>query len=397
MLGSNGPRLGFVVPRFGAGIVGGAEIHCRLLVENLVAHGVHAEVLTTCAVDHLTWKDHLPEGTTVENGVTVHRFRVNPDRDNSRFFELHDRLARGLRSGRADEIEWMAQSVWSPGLQRAVEDENRYDWIIPMPYLFGTTFWAVAARPERTALIPCLHDEAHAWLPSVRAMITAARGCMYNSQGEGVLLARLAPGANMRLVSIGYDEVPLPSEDAVAAFCAARGIAPGYLLYAGRREVGKGLPELFAAYERLLAQRPDAPPLALMGRGELAPPAAIADRVIDLGFVPDEDRDTAFAAAALLVNPSRLESLGMVVLEAWLTGTPCVVNGGSPVLREHCRASGGGLPYRTQDEFVEAMAMLLDDPGLRRRMAGDGAAYVRETYNWARVRERLLGALEEWS
>ena len=394
---TGGPRLGFVVPRFGAGIVGGAEIHCQVLVENLVANGVDAEVLTTCAVDHLTWEDHLPAGTTVENGVTVHREPVDPRRDNGRFFELHDRLARGLPSGRADEIEWMAQSVWSPELQDALEDEDRYDWIIPMPYLFGTTFWAVAGRPERTALIPCLHDEAHAWLPSVRAMITAARGCMYNSQGEGVLLARLAPDANVRLVSIGYDEGPPPTHDAVAAFCAARGIAPGYLLYAGRRETGKGLPDLFAAYARLVARRPDAPPLALMGRGELVPPPGIADRVVDLGFVPDEDRDTAFAAAGLLVNPSRLESLGMVVLEAWLAGTACVVSGGSPVLREHCRASGGGLPYGTPDEFVEALEMLMDDPDMCRRMARDGARYVRETYNWDRVRERLFAALEEWS
>ncbi|MGD9572520.1 MAG: glycosyltransferase family 4 protein [Thermoleophilia bacterium] len=392
-----GPKVAFVVPRYGAGVVGGAEMLCRLTAENLRAHGVPVEVLTTTAVDHFTWADHHPEGTTLEGGVPVHRFRVSPGRDNGRWLELHTRIDLRLPTDRADGLEWMAQSVWSPGLQAAVEDPSRYDWIVAMPYLFGTTFWSVMARPERTVLVPCVHDEAHAWQPVVRDMLGRAAGNMLNSDGEGELLERLAPGARMRLVSVGYDESPPPAPEAVAAFCAARGIAPGYILYAGRRETAKGLPELFDAYARLAAGRPDTPPLALMGRGDLGPPPEIADRVIDLGFVPDEDRDTAYAAARVLVNPSRLESLGMVGLEAWLAGTPSIVNGRSPVLREHCRASGGGLWYHGPDELVEAMDLVCGDPALGDAMAAAGAGYVRRTFSWPAVRARFLGALEEWA
>lgn len=396
MPGPSAPRVAFVVPRYGAGVVGGAEMLCRLMAENLRAHDVPVEVLTTCAVDHFTWADHRREGTTVEGGVRVHRFRVEPSRDNARWLELHTRIALRLPTTRADGVEWMAQSVWSPGLQRAVEDEDRYDWIVAMPYLFGTAFWSVMARPERTVLIPCVHDEPHAWQPVVRDMLARSAGCMLNSDGEGELLGRLAPAARMQLVSVGYDEMPPPDAAAVEAFCAARGIAPGYVLYAGRRETAKGLPELFSAYARFAAGRPDAPALALMGRGDLAPPGEIAGSVIDLGFVPDEDRDAAYAAARVLVNPSRLESLGMVGLEAWLAGTPSIVNGRSPVLREHCRASGGGLWYDSPDELVEGLELVTADPGLASGMAAAGAAYVRETFSWPAVRERFLGALDDW-
>ena len=394
---ADGPRIAFVVPRYGAGVVGGAEMLCRLMAENLAAHGARVEVLATCAVDHFTWADHHPEGTTVEGGVPVHRFRVNPDRENGRFLELHARIDRRQSTGRAEQLEWMGQSAWSPGLQLAAEDPARYDWLVCLPYLFGTTFWAAVARPARTALIPCVHDEAHAWTPVVREMLAGARGCMLNSDGEGELLRRLAPTAEARLVSVGYDEAPPPGPEEVRRFCAARGISPGYILYAGRREAAKGVPELYAAYAELARGRSDAPALALMGTGDLPPPDEIAGRVIDLGFVPDAERDAAYAAAAVLVNPSRLESLGMVVLEAWLAGTPCVVNGRSPVLREHCRSSGGGLPYGSRDELVAALDLLAGDPALGARLAHAGAAYTRATFSWQAVRERFLGALADWS
>ena len=65
------PRVSFVVPRYGPEVVGGAETLCRLMAENLAAHGADVQVLTTCAVNHLTWADHHPEGTRVEGGVPV--------------------------------------------------------------------------------------------------------------------------------------------------------------------------------------------------------------------------------------------------------------------------------------------------------------------------------------
>ena len=87
----------------------------------------------------------------------------------------------------------------------------------------------------------------------------------------------------------------------------------------------------------------------------------------------------------------------MVLLEAWLAGTPGVVNGGSPVLREHCRASGGGLWFGSRAELVEALDLLLGRPGPAARLAAAGAGTPRGTFSWARVRERFLGALKEWS
>ena len=53
-------RLAFVTPRYGAEILGGAETQVRDYAERLAAAGHDVEALTTCAVDHHTWRNALP-------------------------------------------------------------------------------------------------------------------------------------------------------------------------------------------------------------------------------------------------------------------------------------------------------------------------------------------------
>lgn len=391
------PRIAFVVPRYGPGVVGGAETLCRLQAENLAAHGVDVEVLTTCALDHFTWENALPQGEERINGVTVRRFEVETRRDNDRWLSLHAGIDLNAPQTYADQLEWMANSVWSPGLQRLIDDRSRYDWILPVPYLFGTTYWATVSRPERCCPIPCVHDEAHAWTPLVRSMLSRVRGCLLNSTGEAELFQRLAPTGTWALGGVGYHDRPLPSDGSVQAFCGARAIEPGYLLYAGRREVAKGVPMLFAHYAAYRRMNPDAPPLALMGSGDLPIPEEIAPHVIDLGFVDDADMAAAYAGASVFIHPSRLESLGMVLLESWLAGTAALVNAESDVLRRHCEDSDGGLWFDDEDTFVAALDAIVRDDALRESLARAGRAYVRTEFSWDAVRTRMLGALEEWA
>ena len=84
----------------------------------------------------------------MENGVPVHRFRVNPGRDNGRLLELHTRIDRGChRHGPSSSSGW-ASRCGRRASRRPSRTAGRYDWLVGMPYLFGTTFWAAAARPS---------------------------------------------------------------------------------------------------------------------------------------------------------------------------------------------------------------------------------------------------------
>lgn len=395
-------RIAFITPRYGRTVVGGAETLCRLLAENLTTHGTRVDVLTTCATDHFTWRNDLAEGTTVEGGVTVRRFPIgarNPDEFNF----WHAVIDCGARIRYGEQVSWMANSAWAPGI---IDAAGSYDWVVAMPYLFGTTFWAAVADPDRTVIIPCLHDEAHARQPVVLDALCTARGLMLNATGEAALVERLlsthrggtmAPRHTPHIVGAGFDEVPEPTPAEVDAFCRCHGAEPGYVLYAGRRERAKGLITLFDNYRvyRSMASRPRK--LALMGSGDTQPPDDIRPHVIDLGFVPLEERAAAYAAAAVLVQPSRLESFGMVLFESWLAGTPALVNGASDVLRQHCEMSGGGLWFSDAATFAEALTLLTEEQGLALTLAAAGREYTLSEFRWDAVRARFTAALEAWA
>ena len=59
-------KLVFVTPRYGTEVIGGAETAARMLAERMCqVPGWEVEVLTSCALDHLTWENTEPAGTSV--------------------------------------------------------------------------------------------------------------------------------------------------------------------------------------------------------------------------------------------------------------------------------------------------------------------------------------------
>ncbi|HSJ73853.1 MAG TPA: glycosyltransferase [Miltoncostaeaceae bacterium] len=381
-------RILWVVPRYGRGIAGGAETHVRALATRCAAEGWSAEVAATCARDHVTWADELPEGTAVEDGVPVHRFRVGP-RDGRRYEALHAAIMSG-RAGYADELEWLANSVWSPGMQEFLEDEPGHDLRVLSPYLFGTTLWGAQAAPERSALMPCLHDEPYARLTTVRRVMGAVRGALFNAPAEERLARRIAPVRDGGVVGMGFDPPEGPPGPVPGAI---RGLGP-YLVYAGRLEEGKRVQLAVDHVVRLAGERPGGPALVLMGRGGYRPPPSARGRVVELGYVSEGEKRAVYAGATALVNPSELESLSIVLMEAWLEGTPAIVAAGSEVMSDHVARSGGGMTFGSYEEFRAAAGRLLDNPGERERMGARGRAYALEEYSWPAVWERLAAVAE---
>ena len=97
------------------------------------------------------------------------------------------------------------------------------------------------------------------------------------------------------------------------------------------------------------------------------------------------------AACDWLVNPSEYESLSMVLLETWLAGRPCLVNGRSEVLVGHCQRSNGGLWYDSYEEWIRILTSI--NAGTRNILGSQGKRYVQTNYSWQRIENEYLAGI----
>jgi hypothetical protein len=119
-----------VSPRYGAEVVGGAERLARMLAQSLHGAGWEVEVFTTCARDAGTWRNVLPAGESVDEGVRVRRFPVRMARQPGVFHQF-SRAFFKLPPGLRPEGLWVAaQGPWSPALVAAIRSAP------PLPTLF---------------------------------------------------------------------------------------------------------------------------------------------------------------------------------------------------------------------------------------------------------------------
>ncbi len=387
-------RVAFVLPRYGVDAAGGAEILAQGFVEHLRHSGVDTEVITTCARDHFGWNNHYPPGTADVNGVAVHRFEVNRDRDLHVFAQIQQCIGAGLEVAMEDQRKWVEESVNSRTMYDYI-DEHRddYDFFVFVPYLFGTTFLGSAVCPEKSLLIPTLHDEVYSHLDIFRELFDRVRRVLFISEPEMELGKRLFRIPEERAVFVGFGfpgTIPARPE----RFREDYGLKDDFLLYVGRREEGKNTPLLTRYFGTYAKRNPGRARLVFLGSGPLEVPDGCEGVIEDLGFLPEEVKYDAHAAASVLCQPSVNESLSIVLMESWLTGVPALVNANCPVTRHHCEKSGGGLYFEDYLEFEESVNMLLGDPGLRRRMGEAGRDYVREVYNWEGALRRFRRALD---
>ena len=383
--------IALVVQRYGVEVNGGAEFLCRQVAEHLAPH-FQVHVLTSCALDYLRWKDHYPAGTTVMNGVHVHRFPVDRPRNPRRFRRLTQRLFSGARPW-FDQLEWMRkQGPFSTPLFDFIRAQrDSLAAFIFFTYLYPTTYFGLQLVPEKAALVPTAHDEPFLYLDLFRPLFHLPRFLIYNTETERDLVEGLFANAHVPHAVVGCG-IDVPEGVDAARFREKYGLHEPFILYVGRIDNAKNCPELFQDFIHFKQSHPGDLKLVLMGKAVI--PVPPHSDIVSLGFVSEADKFDGMAAAAVLVVPSRYESLSLVSLEAWRVETPLLVNGQCAVLREHCLQSRGGLCYNSRFEFAAGLRRLLEDPDLGRQLGRQGAVYVAQRYDWATIEARYLEIVE---
>lgn len=398
--------LAVVVPRFGPNLGGGAEaLVASLLTESLLSNICeqplieYAEVWTTCALDHRTWKNELEPGDSKENGILVKRFLVSP-RNLEPFIAVEHALVEGRLVTLNQQLDWLENSVNSIDLyQHIYEHGKEFDAILFAPYLFATSFWGALVYPERSLLVPCLHDEVYAYLDVFHYLFRKVGGLIFNTEAERDLARRLYKLKNFdsksAVVGMGfYESGGDVGINKTVELKSSLNLTTPYLLYSGRKETGKNLDFLIKCFVYYKGLHPESSlQLVIIGSGEINFLETLPNGVVDIGFVSEEEKAVLMQEALALCQPSTNESFSIVIMEAWLKKTPVLVHANCAVTTQHVTESNGGLSFKSPEGFSVVVDKLEKEPDLSKNLGANGYQYVRSQYNWQSVLTRFQAAL----
>ena len=402
--------------------VGGAETYLRAMSERLARDGHPVVVAATDATGVQNYWDprrpRIPELEATLNGVQIVRCPVGHLPLAPWSFYLLRRLVTDLARLPFDTrplldrlVPWMPRvptlkttlEALAPGFDLVHGVNIALEW----PLLAG---WRYARRHGLPFVAtPFVHVGERAvqrfyTMPHQLAALRDADRVIVQTGIEAGELARLGvPQARIVRLGMGVDLDEVQGGDG-ARFRAQHGIDGPVVTFMGVLTDDKGVVYLLRAMQRLWDAGSEAT-LALAGpliepsgfeRAYRELPEAHHARVRRLGPVGGAVKQDLLAATDVFALPSRVDSFGIVYLEAWAYGAPVIGcrAGGVPDVIDH-DADGLLVEFGDVAALAAALDALLADPQRRRAMGAQGRAKVEARYTWDRIYGGLRAVYEE--
>jgi glycosyltransferase involved in cell wall biosynthesis len=289
-----------------------------------------------------------------------------------------DAERRLSRSEVGYDLIMLIQTLFSPG---SPADGRRYTVFTDNIYSLTARFypaWAPLGRRDGIERAR-LEQEACRGAQYVFATSHFLRDAMLEDYGcDPDRVVRVGLGANALRPSL--EEKPDGSQAA---------------LFVGVDFERKGGETLLRAWPAVREREPRAE-LWVVGPGGRAPAAAEQPGIHWHGFVSDREQLAAlYSRAQAFVLPSLFEPFGRSVFEAMGHGLPCIVSDGGGIA-ESVEPGVDGLlvPAGDPEPLADALALLLGDPDLARRMGSAGHRKVLAHDTWDEVVARMAPHIE---
>ena len=397
--------------------VGGAQTYVQQLAESLAEDGNQVTVFTTNAGEvEAIWdagRRTLPPGEECINGVTVRRFSLRYLPPSPWGYFLMRRLTVLIsRLPSAPEAllwELTARTPWVDGLASALrQSRGGYDVVHGFAIPFESMLKPAAsyARDGHIPflLTPFLHvgEEADPAvvqgyaMPHQLSLLREADAVVALSEIERDFLIRKGIKKDQVVAipgGIPFERDEMPADSAP--------VSPPLVLFLGAVTNDKGAVHVVEAVRRLWAEGATVD-VALAGTvtAQFSAyynrlPTEDKARVQVLGNVSEQQKRALLQQSALLSMPSRVDSFGLVFLEAWRYGKPVIGAraGGVPAVIDD-GVNGLLVPFGDIDALKTAIARLITDTPLAQRLGRAGHAKLREKYTWSSVYQKIAALYE---
>lgn len=376
-------KIGWVTPWFGADISGGAENALREIIVHLAENNVEVEVLSTCVKEfNSDWnQNYYREGIDYYQGILIRRFAVKK-RNTDLFDQINGMLLQGKTISREQEVIFVREMINSPDLYRYISiHKDEYQCFVFIPYMFGTTYYGIQECKEKAVMVPCFHEECYLHLNIFKECFEQVKGMCFNALPEWKLanqvfnlqnVKQIIPGLGMNINISGNGD----------RFRNKYGILDPYIIYAGRKDVGKNIYTLLKYFGELKKRNKTNLKLVLIGGGEIDIAESIKEDVYDLGYIEQQDKYDAYSASLFLCQPSKHESFSYVVMESWLCGRPVLVHEGCEVTKDFVLRSNGGLYFSNYLEFEGCIDYFSQHMDIAAQMGVNGACFVKDNFKW---------------
>lgn len=406
-------KIAIIVQRYGIEVNGGAEYHARILAEELnKKHQV--TVLTTKALDYISWDNYYVDATEIINGVTVKRFKTDYSRKHNKLGKLkrailkHKKYERFLSNYRLINFidkklhilscthkqseQWLkCQGPFCPDLIAYLENnKDEYDAFIFFTYLYYPTAVGIKEVKDKSIFIPTAHNEPVFFAKTYESVFESAKFIMYNTLSEKKLVEstfkNITPYSDV--AGIGINQ-PIDTLE----ISTSLNIEYDYFLYIGRIDTAKNCNYLYEQFLKYKMTNSNDVKLIFVGKNHTDLQAT--DDIIFTGFIDEVSKNNLITNCKALIIPSEYESLSMVTLEAMNYGKIVVVNGDCEVLKDHIINSNSGFFYHTDTElhaiFDTIINMSKEDLSIH---SEDAKRYIKENYTWNKIIEKFDHAIE---
>jgi glycosyltransferase involved in cell wall biosynthesis len=386
---------------------GGSEAYFARLGKYLIQAGHPVTVFTSTALDlEAFWSKRgrcLDVGARMEDGILVRRYGLARWPARRYILKLLSFLPNRL---------WQCLTLpcnpICPGMWRdAGRPEQQFDLVhaTAFPYAWPIVCGLRLARRLRIPflLTPFLHlgdpdDPRDATrraytTPALLSLIRAADRVFVQTQGELAELERqgIRPG-KIILQGLGVEPADCTGGDR-EGIRRTLGIGPGEVVvgHLANNSREKGSVDLLLAAQklwqrgllvRLVLAGPEMPNFLQFWRSfekSLPNPRV----VLRLGELDEQQKINFFAGLDMFALPSRSDSFGLVLLEAWANGLPNVAYRAGGVV-DIIRHERDGLLVRCGDVdgLAGALARLIQDADFRARLASGGKRRLASQFRW---------------